>query len=177
VSAPEHVVATQQRPSRASNGLNSNQRLANPNRTMARPEARIRLRDPASLDGYIDGAWWPRSRDLSAELVPLLSTLTIAGHPIARVVYDLAFWSVTDRRARVGNRIVRLGGFAMPEANVVSFIDDTGVRRRLDVVVVEPEAQPDFAERVLALASMPGNRLRAAAILSTSKVTAPSSSS
>lgn len=73
---------------------------------------------------------------------------------------------MSSRRIRIGNRVVRLGGFAMPEANVVSFIDDTGMRRRIDVLVVDPDADPAFAERVLTLASTAGSTLLATEILS-----------
>ena len=34
---------------------------------------RLRLRPKALTTGYVDGAWWPRSRDLAAELPALLA--------------------------------------------------------------------------------------------------------
>jgi hypothetical protein len=33
---------------------------------------RLKLKPKAPTTGYVDGAWWPRSRDLSAELPALL---------------------------------------------------------------------------------------------------------
>jgi hypothetical protein len=38
---------------------------------------RLRLRPKALTTGYVDGAWWPRSRDLAAELPALLAVLTV----------------------------------------------------------------------------------------------------
>jgi Family of unknown function (DUF5994) len=34
---------------------------------------RLRLRPKALTTGYVDGVWWPRSRDLAAELPALLA--------------------------------------------------------------------------------------------------------
>ena len=34
---------------------------------------RLRLKPKAPLSGYVDGAWWPRSDDLAAELPDLLA--------------------------------------------------------------------------------------------------------
>jgi len=33
---------------------------------------RLRLRGPGVVGGFVDGGWWPRTRDLSIELPPLL---------------------------------------------------------------------------------------------------------
>ena len=131
--------------------------------------ARLRLRNPASLDGYVDGAWWPRTRDLPTELSLLLDDLTIDGHPVSRVIFNRSFWSASVRQILVGDHVVRLGGFTTPGTNMVNFIDNTGSRRRLDVLVIDPDADPSFAERALELASTTGNALRAADIISQSQ--------
>ena len=128
-----------------------------------------RLRIPATFDGYIDGAWWPRSRDLDTELAPLLDELTVHEHPVGRVIYNQGYWSAGTRRIRAAGQVVRLGAFSTQEVNVVSFIDNSGSRRRLDLLVIDPETAPAAAERALTLASHPGEPLRAAAILSRSR--------
>src|SRR2546429_6174405 len=46
-------------------------------------EPRLRLKPAAPVTGYVDGAWWPRNRDLSAELPSLLAAL---GSRLARIV-------------------------------------------------------------------------------------------
>ncbi|WP_410639151.1 DUF5994 family protein [Amycolatopsis sp. lyj-346] len=38
---------------------------------------RLRLKPKAPTTGYVDGAWWPTSRDLTAELPPILAVLAV----------------------------------------------------------------------------------------------------
>ena len=46
----------------------------------SRPHSlRLRLKPKAPRTGYVDGGWWPRSRDLVAELPELAEILTGAG--------------------------------------------------------------------------------------------------
>ena len=41
------------------------------------PRVRLRLKPKAPTTGWVDGGWWPRSRDLAAELPGLLSVLAV----------------------------------------------------------------------------------------------------
>jgi hypothetical protein len=41
------------------------------------PRVRPRLKPKAPTTGWVDGGWWPRSRDLPAELSGLLSVLAV----------------------------------------------------------------------------------------------------
>src|SRR5438445_12082235 len=41
---------------------------------------RLRRRESSVADGFLDGGWWPRSRDLSAGLPGLLAALRSNGH-------------------------------------------------------------------------------------------------
>jgi hypothetical protein len=41
---------------------------------------RLRLKPKAPQSGYVDGAWWPHSEDLTAELPDLLSVLSAQTH-------------------------------------------------------------------------------------------------
>ncbi|MBF6219365.1 hypothetical protein IU479_14720 [Nocardia abscessus] len=73
---------------------------------------RLRLKPKAERGGYIDGAWWPRSSELTAELPDLLAVLTVRLGPIWRVVYDPTCWSDTPRQTTVhGGQIVRLDSY------------------------------------------------------------------
>ncbi len=38
---------------------------------------RLRLKPKAPQSGYVDGAWWPYSDDLTAELPDLLAVLSV----------------------------------------------------------------------------------------------------
>ena len=41
-------------------------------------DVRLRLKPAAPTSGHVDGSWWPRSRDLAAELPDLLA---VQWHP------------------------------------------------------------------------------------------------
>jgi hypothetical protein len=138
--------------------------LANPTRTTSAAPARIRFRQPVSPVGYIDAAWWPRSRELATELTPVLAQLAAEGRRIARVIYDLNYWTSTSRRLVVGGQLVRLGGFSTDEPRLISFIEASG-RGRIDVLIIDPDTDPAVAEKAMALASQSGNLLRPAEVL------------
>lgn len=53
---------------------------------------RLRLKPKAPQSGYVDGAWWPHSADLAAELPDLLSALSVRLGPIGRVIYNSNEW-------------------------------------------------------------------------------------
>ncbi|WP_327114083.1 DUF5994 family protein [Nocardia sp. NBC_01730] len=72
---------------------------------------RLRLKAKTERGGYIDGAWWPRSGDLTAELPDLLAVLAVRLGPIWRVVYDPAGWSSAPRQLTVGDRAIRLDAY------------------------------------------------------------------
>jgi hypothetical protein len=48
----------------------------------------LRLKPKAPATGYVDGGWWPRSRDLSAELAALVEVLVVRLGRIERVATD-----------------------------------------------------------------------------------------
>jgi hypothetical protein len=60
---------------------------------------RLKLKPKAPTIGSVDGAWWPRSRDLAAELPALLAVLAVRLGPIERVGYHLGDWAPTVRRS------------------------------------------------------------------------------
>jgi hypothetical protein len=127
-------------------------------------EARLSFRQPVSTSGYIDAAWWPRSRDLSAELPQLLEVLWTADRDINRVTYNRSAWEPMPRRVRIDGHVVRLGGFATSDPLVVGLMDAWG-RERVDIVVIAPETDPDVAARALRLASVAESPYRASEIL------------
>jgi hypothetical protein len=51
-----------------------------------RLKLRRRRKPKAPTTGYVDGAWWPRSRDLAAELPVLIAVLAARLGSIVRVV-------------------------------------------------------------------------------------------
>lgn len=72
--------------------------------------ARVSFRQPVAATGHIDAAWWPRSRDLTAELPALLDVLWTAAREVNRLTYYLHAWAPAPRRMQIEGRTVRLGG-------------------------------------------------------------------
>jgi hypothetical protein len=119
-------------------------------------EARISFRQPVSESGYIDAAWWPRSRDLAAELPALFEVLRTAYQDVDRIAYNLPFWQPTPRRMHIDERVVRVRGYHIQDPLVLTVFDLSG-EQHINILVVRPEADADFAERVLQLAGGVGS--------------------
>lgn len=114
--------------------------------------ARIRFRQPVSTGGFVDAAWWPRSRNLTIELPPLFDALWTAGREVSRVSYPIPAWDPAPHRLRIGDRVVRLGGFTIIDRLTVMLTDAWG-RERIDVLVIPPGTEPSAARRALQIAS------------------------
>lgn len=56
---------------------------------------RLRLKPAHRVCGYVQGAWWPRSKRLAAELPSLLDALTLRFGELDRVCYHQNDWSPT----------------------------------------------------------------------------------
>jgi hypothetical protein len=126
--------------------------------------ARISFRQPVSPAGYIDAAWWPRSRDLTAELPELMAVFWTADRNVDRISYNLTAWAPAPRRLTIEGRTVRLGGFRTSDPLVVG-LTDPWRKEIIDIVVIAPETDPEVAERALRLASVADSPYRAHEIL------------
>jgi hypothetical protein len=121
---------------------------------------RLRLKPGAATTGFVDGAWWPYSRDLLSELPVLVRVL---GDPaetgarmlrVERVSYNLGVWDPTDGKIDVDGLVVRLGGYRSQDANTVDLI---GHHHRLTLLVVPPETAVETGYRTLITAAEAGN--------------------
>jgi len=119
-------------------------------------DVRVSLRANAG-DGSspFDGAWFPRSRDLAAELPELIAELERRGVRVERFTYPLDAWSPVDRKLVVQERIVRTGGFRSMDPGVVCLTWDGG-NRRADLLVVPPETDVLTGARALRLCTRRG---------------------
>lgn len=127
-------------------------------------QARVRFRQPVSPAGFVDAGWWPRSRDLSVELPPLLDVLWTAGRDVNRVLYNLEFWEPVPRHLIVAGRSVRLAGFRQQSPLMIGLMDAWG-RERIDVLVVDPDTDRKVALRALTLAGRADGSDRAERIM------------
>src|ERR1700758_1695734 len=116
---------------------------------------RLRLKPKAPHTGYVDGAWWPRSDDLTVELPDLLAVLSVRLGPIDRVIYHLDEWATAGRKLATGGGTVRLGGFRYHPVNTVEVL---GLNRdRIVLLVVQPHTDPDDAHTTMMAAAGPNN--------------------
>lgn len=117
---------------------------------------RLRLKPKAPTTGYVDGAWWPRSRNLSAELPALLAVLAIRPGRIERVTYNLTGWQPPRRRRLpIEGGAARLEGFHTQHPGTVTITGQGG--QRLTLLVIPPETDPAAAHQALMRASQRGN--------------------
>nr|WP_240930160.1 DUF5994 family protein [Streptomyces coryli] len=72
---------------------------------------RLSLAPPDSSPALLDGAWWPRSRDLSAELPALTAALDPRWGRITRVALNPTHWPATPRKVPVAGRVLHVGWF------------------------------------------------------------------
>jgi Family of unknown function (DUF5994) len=119
------------------------------------PPLRLRVKPQANtVTGFVDGGWWPRSRDLTAELPGLLAVLADRLGPIERVGYHLADWDTAVRKISVAGGVVRLEGYRSLAAGTV---DVLAAQQRITLLVVPPDGSPQMAHDTLVRAGRPGN--------------------
>lgn len=137
-------------------------------------EVRATLREGGGHEGFVDGAWWPRTRDLRAELPTLLDWLEPRVGEVERVAFGMSGWDAVDahRLATTQGRI-RLEGFRSVEQATVWFVVRGSGRSRVGLVVVPPDTAPGTAEETMRRASATDNRQSPADLLvDTASVTA-----
>jgi Family of unknown function (DUF5994) len=127
---------------------------------------RLRLKPKAPRSGYVDGAWWPRSADLTAELPDLLSVLSVRLGPIGRVIYNVNEWNRPPTKFETAGRSVRLDGYRLQPFNTVEVVGFD--HHKIVLLVVSPQADPDQAHATLMAAAGPENALPVDSLLEVS---------
>lgn len=79
--------------------------------TQVRTDCRIDLRQPINGTGSIDGAWWPHSKDLAAELAALFDVLGTAGRAMTGVIYNFDSCDRAPRKMQIAGQLVRTSGY------------------------------------------------------------------
>ena len=116
---------------------------------------RLRLKPKAPQSGYVDGAWWPRSDDLAAELPDLLAVLSVRLGRIDRVLYNLNEWAKPSAKLATGGRRVRLDGYRRQPINTLEVLGLN--RNKIALLVVPPNTDPNEAHATLMAAAAPSN--------------------
>lgn len=116
---------------------------------------RLRLKPKAPRSGYVDGAWWPHSDDLAAELPDLLAVLSVRLGQIDRVMYNVDEWAKAPAKLATGGRAVRLDGY---RHQPISTVEVLGLNRsRIALLVVPTNTNPDDAHAALMAAAAPSS--------------------
>ncbi|MGW3242370.1 DUF5994 family protein [Streptomyces sp. NPDC001070] len=124
--------------------------------------ALLRLETTQDRQGILDGAWWPRSRDIAAELPSLIAELVRHLGPITRVGLDTEAWDELPTRLTIGDRVVHIDSFPVGDDTVLI---TRGDRDHFSLLVVPPRATPDAARAAMARAVEAGNVTGAEQIL------------
>lgn len=117
-------------------------------RTLSPVRPRLRLRPKAPATGYADGAWWPRSEDLAAELPDLLLVVSARLGSIMRVIYNFGDWAKAPTELEMAGIPVELGGR-------VDTIQVVGANHNLVLLVVPPGTELDQAHDAMMSAANP----------------------
>ncbi|MEU7063926.1 DUF5994 family protein [Streptomyces sp. NPDC046161] len=130
--------------------------------------ARLSLTPKSSLAGQLDGAWWPYSRDLEAELPPLVAALDEPWGRITRVTVNPTRWPVVPRTVPMAGRRLHVGWFTEQDPDKLILLSYTV--GRWDLLVVPPETPPAAAARLMAAAAIPGSVLTARVLMANESV-------
>lgn len=122
-------------------------------------------------DAALDGAWWPYSRDLAAELPPLIAgldgwldaTAPVHGPHVGRISINSALWDAVPAHVDRTGRRVRLSWYGAVDAHTLSATCSDG--SHLDLLVVPPQAEVDQARAAATAATDPNNTRCSATIL------------
>jgi hypothetical protein len=113
----------------------------------------------------LDGAWWPRSRDLSTELPLLVAALDRTWGAVTRATVHAPGWSKLRHRIPAGCHGVRVNWYDPAQgADAIDLFSERAGAREL--LVVPPETAPGRAARLMSAASRAGNRDSGPSLLS-----------
>ncbi|MFD5326562.1 DUF5994 family protein [Streptomyces sp. NPDC127092] len=124
--------------------------------------ALLRLETTGSRQSLLDGAWWPRSRDVEREVPPLVTALSEHLGPITRVGLDASAWNGIPTRLVVGDQVVHLDSFPVGDDTVLI---TRGGNDHFSLMVVPPDTGPEAARSAMARAVRADNVTQASEIL------------
>jgi hypothetical protein len=122
----------------------------------------LRMETTHDRRGVLDGAWWPRSRDIAAELPALIAALTEYLGPITRVGLDAGAWERLPTRMTIDGRVVRIDSSPVGDDTVLV---TRGEQDLFSLLVVPPHATPDAARAAMAEAVRADSATQAEQIL------------
>ncbi|MEH0471687.1 DUF5994 family protein [Streptomyces sp. B21-097] len=118
------------------------------------PTARLALKPVSPSPGHVepDGAWWPRSRDLTHELSALADVLDPLWGRITHIAVNPRYWPTLPRKILVNGHVVEVGWFTS-EQDPHKILPLSYTAGRWDLLVIPPETSAPSAARLVAAAS------------------------
>ncbi|GLP65807.1 hypothetical protein RKD27_004474 [Streptomyces sp. SAI-126] len=115
---------------------------------------RLSLSPAGPAPALLDGAWWPRSRDLTAELPSLTAVLDRLWGRITRVTVNPTHWPVVPRKVPVAGHLVKVGSF-LAEQDAHELLLLSYHVGRWNLLVIPPRTDPVSAAWLMTAASDP----------------------
>lgn len=123
---------------------------------------RLELEPTMSREGVFDGAWWPRSNHVLAELPDLITALGAHFGRIVRVGLDTSAWDGVPRSVPANGLTIRINWFTGSDATISV---TRGFQDHFLLLVVPPGTASATAASAMAGASATGNHTPAAELL------------
>jgi hypothetical protein len=102
----------------------------------------------------VDAAWWPRSSNLTAELIHLLEVAQESGFRATGIAYRVADgWTAPPDKVAFDGRMVKVSGYHNHHRDMITLVDGTS-HERLQVMVVPSATPPLLAQRALRIAAV-----------------------
>ena len=122
----------------------------------------LRRQTGSRREGLLNGAWWPKSRDIGAQLRGLVTALAAHIGPISRVGLDVDTWDGVPEQLFVDGRIVHVDWSPVGDDTVLITHGD---QDHFALLVVPPRATQAEAQRAMAQAMDVDNLVQADQIL------------
>ncbi|GAA1898709.1 DUF5994 family protein [Williamsia serinedens] len=121
-----------------------------------RVSGRVALKSRPTPSDQVDGAWWPSSRDLAAEVDLLLPALGDRVIAVGRVVFHADDWNCPHARMQHAGTVIRLDGYRFWPSHLVKIraVKDTDA---MTMMVIPPETAADIAADILEQCSADGS--------------------
>ncbi|MES5819427.1 DUF5994 family protein [Streptomyces sp. RG80] len=118
------------------------------------PTTRLALKSESLSSGptHLDGAWWPRSRDLASELAALAGVLDPLWGRITRIAVNPRHWPILPPRIYVNGHVVKVGWFTT-ELDPHAILLMSSTSGAWNLLVVPPETGAPSAGTLMAAAS------------------------
>jgi hypothetical protein len=123
-------------------------------RSSSSSSLRLSLAPAGPAPALLDGAWWPHSRDLGAELPALAAVLDPLWGRITRVTVNPTHWPVVPHKVPVAGHTVKVGWF-LDQQDPHELLLLSYRAGRWNLLVIPPQTSPAEAAWLMAAASDP----------------------